>query len=129
MQTTVTKKALLLILLLFLTCPAWSAWAIVNETKEFNLYVDPSTVRKDGALRKVWEIMDFKLSSSEGYMSILYKKEYDCKEERLRLLAISSHSESMAGGKTLFSRQLNEDWEVIPPRTSNETILSIVCAK
>ena len=55
--------------------------------------------------------------------------EYDCKEERYRVLSISGHSGPMAGGETLGSDSSRGNWNYIAPGTIGETVLKFVCAK
>ena len=49
------KKLLLTLLapLLLVTGSAWAEWVLVAEGNTANLYIDPSTIRKDGNLVKV----------------------------------------------------------------------------
>ena len=56
--------------------------------------------------------------------------EYDCKDERSRVLSFSTHSEAMAGGKALSTYSSGPSkWDYIAPGTSGQTNLRIVCAK
>ena len=118
-----------LLALLLVTGSAWAEWVRVVATDMANHYIDPATIRKDGNLRKVWEINDLKQRGQGGELSRRMRMEYDCKQERLRFLLISAHSEAMAFGTNL--RQEGEDltWTDIPPGTILERILKIVCAQ
>lgn len=129
MQTSITIKTFLL-LLLFSTSPAWAEWVKVAETDRAIFYIDPATIRKEGNLRKAWEVHDFKTRQADGNMSDRLKNEYDCKNERNRLLAGSKHPESMGGGRTIFNQsEESTNWNHIPPGTAAATILKIVCAQ
>ncbi len=128
MQTSVNRKTLLLPLLLLVTGSAWAGWEKISTTAD--LYIDPATIRKDGNLRKMWSIRDFKQRDKEGAMSIRTRIEYDCKDERRKILTISTHTEPMAGGTTIES--YGEDpkgWVEIPPGSTDEIMLKIACAK
>lgn len=129
MQTTVTKKTLLLALMLA-TGSAWGGWVKVTETSQATYHIDPSTNRKDGVMRKVWGIQDLKKLESNGWASVRSRNEYDCKEERYRALSLRAHSKPMAGGTAMFTNSFEkpDSWRQIPPGTDVEAIMKIVCA-
>ena len=103
MKTSVTTKALLLSLLLLVTGSAWADWVALGAVDDETFYIDPATIRKDGNLRKVWEIVDHKQRQRNGEFSIRSRKEYDCSGERVRTLTLSTHSGPMATGETIAS--------------------------
>jgi hypothetical protein len=124
------KKLLLTLLIsLMLAGSAWAVWVKVAESDRFYRYIDPATIRKDGNLVRLWEINEAKQRDEKGALSHRSRTEYDCKQERRRVLSLSSHSGSMAGGTILFEDTKVFWWEDIPPDTVAEILLKIVCAK
>jgi len=123
------KKLLLTLLapLLLVTGPAWAEWLWVAESDYADFYIDPSTIRKDGNLRKVWEIQDLKQRHKDGELSRRFRVERDCKEERYKFLSFSTHSGPMASGTTLTTQLGSGQWDDIPPNSVGETVLKIVC--
>jgi hypothetical protein len=120
----------LFIALLFVSGSASAEWVEVAESKAGFTYIDPTTIRKDGNLRKVWEIQELKWRHKEGELSRRARLEYDCKNERRRLLSFSTHSVPMASGMSLYqSTAESTQWNDIPPRSGAETVLKIVCAE
>lgn len=116
-------------LLALVAAPAWAEWVKLGENDEMILYIDPGSIRKNGNLRKVWDIKDLKQRDEGGEMSTRTRNEYDCKEERRRTLSFSAHSEPMAGGETLSSKNYSDgEWRAIPPGSVSARILKIVCA-
>ena len=122
-------KKLLLALAIFFSCPIWAEWVRYEETVSSTNYFDPATIRKDGNMRKVWELHDLSKRHKDGEISRRVRKEYDCKQERWRILNFSFHSEPMAGGEVLSMGGEDNNWMAIAPGTSGETIFNIVCAK
>ena len=108
---------------------AWAEWVIHSKGEENTFYFDPTTIRKDGNMRRVWEVRNLRTRDENGEMSYRARYEFDCKQERFRFLAISGHTEPMAGGKTLNSFGEDNNWRAIAPGTIVETLLNIVCAK
>jgi hypothetical protein len=125
------RKSFLLPLLLLATGSAWAGWERVGESDTGIFYVDRATIRKDGNLRRMWSVEDLKQRNESGAMSRRLRYEYDCKGERSRILALSTHTEPMADGKTLYitTGDLNESWDEIPPGSAIEKLLATACAR
>ena len=128
MRKSPIKKTLLLALML-VTGYAWGEWVRVSWNDNFDRYIDPSTIRKDGNLVRVWEITDLKQRHKDGELSRRTRNEYDCKQERYRILTISSHTGPMASGTTLATEGESFTWDYIPPNSIVETVLKKLCAK
>ena len=122
-------KTLLLTLTLLITGSAWAEWVRVDGNESLSIYIDSATIRKDGNFRKAWELQDLKQRHKGGELSRRMKTEYDCKQERSRILSFTTHSGSMAEGDILFSSETGGTWIDAPPKTMSETILRVVCAK
>ncbi len=123
------KKTMLMMLLTAISTGAMAEWVKVSETDSANIYVDSETIRKDGNLRKVWQIRDLIQRDKTGKMSVRTFNEYDCKEGRTRILSGSDHSEPMGSGRVLAAGSGHNDWDYLAPGTSGATILKFVCSK
>jgi hypothetical protein len=121
-------RIFLCLLLAAVAIPAWAKWVKVSEDNEATYYADPVTVRKDGNIRRMWELQDLKKRYKNREMSRRYLSEYDCKERRHRMLTISAHSEPMARG-TLLATEGTSTWDYIAPHTDGAAILEVVCTK
>ena len=108
---------------------ALAEWVMYDTTDTNTFYYDPATIRKDGHIRRVWKLQDLRKRHKDGEMSVRSREEFDCTQERMRYLALSTHSEPMAGGVVLESFGEDKDWRNVPPNTSLGTILNIVCTK
>ena len=113
----------------FTSSSSLAQWEKYGVTQEAFLYIDFSTVRKDGNLRKVWELQDLKQRHKDGELSIRIRVEYDCKEERYRFLSATSHSSQMAQGNLVQSQTGPSSWTDVAPRTVTEDLLKKVCSK
>ncbi len=120
-------KKLLLVSLMMLASSAWAEWVFYAESDTGTSYYDPATIRKDGNMRRVWELQDLRKRHNDGEMSRRIRVEYDCKQERMRYLGHSEHSETMAGGKVLKIAGESTDWIGIAPGTVVERMLNLVC--
>lgn len=103
-------------------------WAQVYETDRAAYYIDPTTIKVNGNLRRVWELTDWK-KTTIGAMSFRVLSEYDCKEEKHRALSLTTFSEAMARGNSLSKHDSPDSWSYIAPGTVGYTILEIICAE
>ena len=122
---------IILCLLLALGSATVSAeWVEVGETVDGKAtYFESTKIRKNGNIRKVWQIQDQNKRDEDGVMSRRILFEYDCKEWRSRVLSVSWYAERMAGGEALGMNVDPGKWSDIPPNTFAEIILKRVCTK
>ena len=122
-------KSLLLALAIFVSCPVWAEWVLVDGDYKDGHFVDPKTIRKEGHIRRVWILKNLKAADREGTLSRRGRMEVDCKNERYKWLSMTGHSEVMAGGNiTANSNQPANDWTDIAPDTAGEGIKDFICS-
>lgn len=120
----------LLLVMLFVSGSAWAGWVEVGETTDSKgtVFIDPATIRKDLEPRRVWKLINWKQPIGEEFSwRILF--EIDCKQERARTLAFTTHAEPMAKSEWLFSKNEPLSFGYIAPQTTDAKIMNIVCAK
>jgi hypothetical protein len=123
-------KKLLLALAIFISCPVWAKWEYYASANGDDFFFDPSTVRKVGDFSKVWTITNLSRRNKDGASSFRIRKDFDCPNERFRILYISIHTEKLARGETLASSdEPDNHWSEIPPRSSVRILHAILCAK
>jgi hypothetical protein len=86
-----------LVALLFLsTVPAYAEWQAVEKDYLLpglhTVYVDPDSIRREGSLVTIWQLIDFTWMQGNPrgptrFLSTKTHKQFDCAEQRLRLLA------------------------------------------
>ena len=127
-------KRLLIGLMLLVTAGAASAeWTIVDGGDRFIHYVDRETIRRNGNLVKMWDLADFKMvrtTAGHSYLSSKTQREYDCKEEKSRLLAFTDFSGQMGNGNVVYSNgNVRDEWSPIQPESVGEAKWKIACGK
>jgi hypothetical protein len=120
-------KKQFLVCLMLLAGSAWAEWVIYAENDVNSFYFDPATLRKDGNMRRGWELTNYKQRDKYGSISSRSRCEYDCKYERFRILTISEHSEPMARGSVTRQQYEGGPWADIPPDTISEKLFKVVC--
>jgi hypothetical protein len=108
--------------------PAWAEWEKVDENTEGHVYIDRASIKKDGNFRKVWELIEPKQQGPKGARSMRVLKEYNCKEDRSRVLSFAAFSDPMLRGKMLESGDPVDFGIYIAPHTTGAAMLKIVCA-
>ena len=127
-----------LITLLFLsTVPAYAEWVAVEKDYLLpglqTVYVDPDTIRREGNLVTMWQLIDFKWmqgNRSPGrFLSTKTHKEFDCAETRLRLLAFTEFSRRMATGIPADGYVDKDNWLQVKPESINHALWEVACGK
>ena len=124
-------RIVMLALLMLATSPAWADWVKVSESDADWNYYDPTTISKVGTdRRKVWQMHDLKVRSAEGALSRRFLGEYDCREDRWRILSFTFHSGPIARGEILFNYSAEPTrWFDIAPDTVAQQMLRLVCIR
>jgi hypothetical protein len=126
-----TVKHVLLVLLLTASAAAWADWIPVSVADEHISYINPTTIRRSGDQARMWGLHDYKTAKPLGkrqYMSMKAQSEYDCKDERLRILYTTMSAENMGGGETVYSSDgVPSNWVPIVPGSVGETLWKIAC--
>jgi len=126
---------LFLIIFLFLSSsPVYAEWVELYKLPEDRMtaYVDPETIRRKGNLVKMWQLYDYKTIQtveSSSYLSSNGQIEFDCAEERTRVLAFTHFSGNMGSGKVVYSYSDEDKWVPIAPRSGYQRMWEVACEK
>ena len=90
-------------------------WEKLGETPVLTLYMDRSTLQREGAIRRVIEMQDLKVPDPDGVLSRRYVNEYDCDNQMHRIGRMTSWSGAALTGKKLFDVTDWGYWRKIPP--------------
>ena len=133
-QTYLLGFWLLLMLLILSSQPVYAEWVLVSGDDQAGLkvYVDSTTLRRNGNLAKMWQLYDYKTVQTVAGDSLLSMKrfnEYDCTEARTRMLGYTWFSGNMGNGNVVYSTTEQLPWEPVVPRTINRTLWKVACEK
>jgi hypothetical protein len=125
---------LLITLLLLSSVPAYAGWVLTSGDDEAGLtvYVDPDTLLRKGNLVKMWQLYDYKTVQAvagDSLLSIKRQNEYDCTEERTRMLAYTWFSSNMGKGRVVYRTADEQQWEAIVPRSIDRALWKVACGK
>jgi hypothetical protein len=135
----------LLITLLHLSSGTlYAEWVEVEkkyqEPKLQMVYVDPSTIRREGNLVTLWQLTDYKwMQGNVGFgrfglgphrfFSAKTRKQFDCAERRFRLLAFTEFSGHMGTGIGNDGYVDQDNWRPVEPGSINQGLWQVSCVK
>jgi surface-adhesin protein E len=124
----------LIILLLLSSAPAYAEWVKVSDGDEAEktVYVDPATIRRNSNLVKMRQFYDYKTVQTVGGIRFLTAEEqweFDCAEERSRVLALKEFSGNMRSGTVVYSNTEVGKWQPVAPGTLGHKLWTVACSK
>ena len=75
-------RVFLIVTLLLVACRASAEWVKFAEIEQTVFYLDPATIQRNGNLRRVWQLRDWKVRNSDGQLSARILREYDFARRR-----------------------------------------------
>jgi hypothetical protein len=115
---------------------AQAEWKKLTDSPNFGgfiVYVETTSFRidKGSGLVKMWILYDFK-NRQEGYqvpyLSMRMQRQYDCKQERTRILAQSFFGDHMAKGDVISTESARGTWIPIGPGTIGKSLWELACS-
>jgi surface-adhesin protein E len=124
----------LITLLLLSSGLAYAEWVAVSskDLGDVTVYANPDTIRRNGDLVKMWQLSDFttvQTVEGDSYLSSKAEREYDCAEERTRVLAFTWFSANMGSGNVVYSNSNERNWEPFAPHSLDEALWEVACTK
>jgi hypothetical protein len=128
-----TRKVVLMIAL-GLTCgSAMAEWTALTFSEQIVVYVDKATIRKSGNMSKIWILIDSKTSGlsimGKPYLSIKSRNEFDCNEEKSRILSYTYLSKHMGYGEVITTNSNPQEWREIDPESVERDMFNLACDK
>ena len=128
------KRAIAAILLAGVSAGAAAeVWIEISRSEDYRAYADPSSIRRDGDIVKMWSMFDYAKPQpglpGKQYQSTRRQYEYDCKQARARPLAVSSHAAREGKGEALASVSVKYEWRAVATDSADEYLLKFACKK
>lgn len=124
------------VLLVFSDSPASADWVAVEKpypVRELQtLYIDPATIHREGSLVEVRQLTDYRWmqggpKGTPRFLSTITRKQFECMDKRLRLLAYTEYSRRLAAGNALNGYVDKDRWLPVEPDSINEALWEILC--
>ena len=108
-----------------------AAWEKVDGDGSITAYADRSTIRQTGQLVRMWSLLDFStpriIENRPAYSSAKAQIEYDCAEERTRLLYLVNYPERMGWGAAVNRTNVGGEWSPVMPDSFERSLWNIAC--
>jgi hypothetical protein len=127
------RKLLIIVTLFFISTSVMAEWTALKWSHEdggLTLFVDYTTIRKEGDIAKMLSLVDFKVVEKDevDLYSSRAQNEYDCKEKKIRQLYYSLYSDSMGKGKMEHANSEHLNWLPVQPRSMEEAMWKVACS-
>jgi hypothetical protein len=128
---------LLIPLLVLSSGPVYAGWVLASGVDKagMTVYVDPDSIRRKGNLVKIWSLWDYKTVQNGvkgSYLSQQSQIEFDCAEERYRVLSVADYSRNMASGNLVYSSSFDLTevrWNPVFPGSVSLSVWKFACGK
>ena len=133
--------------------PVHTEWVAVEKSylspEIQTVYVDPATIRREGNLVTLWQLVDYKWMQGtgavinpyrfgrlyryqlapHGFFSTKTRKQFDCAEKLVRLLEFTEFSHHMGTGRRNNGSVDQDTWIPIEPESINQALWEVACSK
>jgi len=123
-----------LLILFTFSSSALADWFLITEKNpyaKFDQYVEMSSLKRGGDYVRGYALNDYRqvqTSQPQPYLSQMFSEEFNCKEDEVTFLNITTYSQNMARGKII-----NESGPIpkqhIPPGSVLKQYEQIFCLK
>jgi len=120
------KKTTTALALLMIATSAQAEWSHLTSGPSADVYIDYSAIKKTRHGVRVWILTDYSRSTTRSLSSV-HLDEYDCNEERFRILSSRGYAGHKATGAIVSSEESLGEWIYIAPRTLADIQLQAVC--
>jgi hypothetical protein len=125
---------LLITLLMLSSGPAYAEWVTVSVIDQAGatVYVDPTTIHRQGARVTMSELIDYRAIQTvtgTAFVSTRLHREYDCARDRHRTLALTKSSGRMGTGTVTLTNSEVQNWEPADPGSIGKRLWRIACDK
>jgi hypothetical protein len=97
-------------------------WVVFETMTDATIYIDPSTIRKDGDRAVMWALIDYRKpqldKTGKQVMSDKLHYQYDCRGRQFSIIATSAHAGAMASGEII---NVNPDPPQLTPVPAGST--------
>ena len=129
---------LLIMCLLLSSIPAYAEWVAVEKDYLLpglqTVYVDPESIRREGNLVTIWQLIDFKWMQGNPrgpnrFSSTETHRQFDCAGKRVRLLAFTEFSRGMGTGMPRDGYVDKDNWLPVETESMSHALWETACGK
>jgi len=122
-----TRQFFSVTLIFFFVNPCFAKWELISSGYLGNVYIDVKTIKKRNNYIVAWQLQDLNSPDKFGIRSRRILFEFDCDNNKRRIIYLSAHSEQMAKGEVLQTSGKISSWNNPLPKSLGERILKRIC--
>jgi Surface-adhesin protein E len=108
-----------------------SEWVVFESAPEATIYVDPSTLHREGDRAEMWVLIDYRQplpdKTGKQVLSDKLHYQYDCKNRQYSIVDTSAHAGPMATGELINVNPDPPEVVPVPPGTTAEEMWKHAC--
>jgi len=127
------KKIIFALFVFFMVSTAKAEWVQVSASEEdggYTVYANVTSAQKAGHRVKMWTLIDYQVeqkASGTNFLSKKIRRDYDCREKQMRVLAFSLFSWNMEKGDQLRTYNQPQSWQRVQPGSLDEAEWKTAC--
>lgn len=106
---------------------AMEKWTQITDNESDTVFTDISSVSKSGNKVKMWNLLNLKKNVGDNYSSLKSLQEYDCKENKSRVISYTTYSAKMGNGNVVKSNTTTHDWLPVKPGGRTALLWKTAC--
>ena len=124
------RRIALIALVALASISAQAEWIFLIEQDGVKHFVDSSVKKTDDGMRRIWVLLNMDMGAALASFSYSSRslQEWDCRQERYRILTAKTYSGLMASGSIIREMEAASDWSYIPPESIGVRYLKFACA-
>jgi hypothetical protein len=98
----------------------------------YTVYVDTESIQRNREVVTLWALFDYMtIQSIVGgpWLSSKTRREYDCVEERVRLVGYMTFTGNMGSGEAVYTNSSQSAWEPIAPESIDRPLWLVACSR
>lgn len=128
------KYGLVSAVLLAVSGSALAEWAMIGRNEDMRLYVDRSSIARNGDIATMVQMVDYTSAQwigSKVIMSVRNVAEYDCARRKTRALSGIAYSEQLGRGIEVTREEAPADvpWADVPTGGAGERLWQAACGR
>ena len=129
------QRAASVLICLAISTGAAAEWVRVGGNNNVGVYADPASISTKGHFATMTSLLNFTTAQTERligkkpYLSQKDTREYDCINERQRLLRFSLRSKFMFAGELVRSNADDGEWRAVEPGSLGAALWKFACSK
>lgn len=106
-------------------------WMEAGRSDDYVAYGDPSSVKRDGDVARMWSMFDYKTPQTgipgKTFLSTRRQFEYDCRLGKARILTASAYAANQAKGPPLVTETATRNWQTVAAESVDDALLKFAC--